>query len=246
MTEFKKKIIRWLFATPQSTDDKLNIRGWFYFYLGCLVCAVVLCTKSFSYYEATGSEIAWSAALLSLYCIYFSLACTFVPLPTSWFVLLLASPVSGLALDPLGRVLLVGALGAGATAVAHVHEYYLISYLLRLGKMRTIRQTRIYLWAQRIFLLAPFLLQVVFNIIPIPADPARWLAIMYRYPLKKYFLAHWLGRFIRYTLMAAAAAMLALTIRQIIIIQAVLLTLAVVKVGWGIRQKKPPEAPAVT
>jgi surface polysaccharide O-acyltransferase-like enzyme len=61
-------------------------------------------------------------------------------------------------------------------------------------------------------------LLVIFNVLPLPADPIRWLAIISQYSLTKYFLAQWVGRFIRYAILATVAKSLKLTFVQIIII----------------------------
>jgi len=226
-----------MFATPQARGDRLRMRHWFYFYVACLAGVCLVCLKAVGIYTLTGNTTAWAIWLLGLYFFYLSLACTFVPLPTSWFVLLLASPAGGLGIDWPYRVLLVGGVGAAATALSHVNEYHLINYMLRLGSASVIRQSRAYKWAEGLFLYSPFLLQVAFNVLPIPADPGRWLATLHRYPLPKFIAAQWLGRFIRYTVMGIVAETFALTVWQIAAIQAALLVAAAVKIAWNVRRR---------
>jgi len=237
-------LLRLIFATPTVKRDRLNLRLWFAVFCFYLAAVVVLSLWAFQVYSRTHSHGHWLLWLLGLYVFYFSLACSFVPIPTSWFVLFLASPAGGIGLDPVLRVVIVAATGAFATAVSHVNEYHLICYLLRLGKMHRVKETRIYLWAERIFEQFPFLLQFTFNVVPVPADPVRWLAIMYGYPLGKFFLAHWLGRFVRYGLMALAAEILKLTIIQIAVIQIVLLAIPVARIiGRRIQASRQPPEP---
>lgn len=226
------RFLKFIFATPNTKRDRLNLRAWFALFCLYLTAVALISLWGFDRFSETGSAQGRMVWWLGLYVFYLSLACTFVPLPTSWFVLFLASPLGplGLALGPIERVLLVAAAGAFATAVAHVNEYHLICYLLRLGRAHRITETRIYKWAERIFTLSPFLLQVSFNMVPIPADPARWLAIIHGYPLTKFFLAHWLGRFIRYGLMALVAEVLELSVVQIVVIQVLLLIIVVLKI----------------
>lgn len=223
-----KKTVRYLIATPQRMDDGLHMRRWFAFF--CLFLAAVALASNWglSCYSDSGTPWGRTIWLLCLYVFYFAIACTYVPLPTVWFVLFLASPVDGLTMLPTpARIFAVAAIGALATAVSHVNEYHTLAYLLRLGKVHKIRETRVYHWAEGQFKIWPFMLQVTLNIVPVPADPIRWLAILSGYPLIKYFLAQWLGRFIRYGIMAGMAVWLGLNLKQIAMIQGALFVVAI-------------------
>ncbi len=214
-----REVIQYLFATPQRKDDKLNMRLWFVLYVLYMVVVTVVTQYAFVRYSDTYQPSAKTIWYLGLYMLYLSLACTYIPLNTGILVLLLASPDGGLtAISPFWRVMAVAGLGALATAISHLNEYHLITYLLRLGRAYKIKQTRIYLWAERHFSRWPFVLLVIFNVLPLPADPIRWLAIISQYSLTKYFLAQWVGRFIRYAILATVAKSLKLTFVQIIII----------------------------
>jgi membrane protein YqaA with SNARE-associated domain len=210
--------------------DRLNLRAWFALY--CVYMTVVVLLSLWGCRSFTESGTTWGEVVcwVGMYVFYFSLACTFVPLPTSWFVLFLASPQGPLDLNPIFRVALVAAIGGAATGIAHLNEYHVISYLLQLGKIHRVRETRIYIWAENIFKTSPFMLQMWFNVVPVPADPVRWLAIIYRYPRVKFFLAHASGRTIRYGVLAVAAVIFALSARQIVIIQMLLVILAIGKI----------------
>jgi len=212
-----KTFLRYIFATPQRKDDNLNMRAWFIFYVLYMAIVCVISQWAFTRYFEGNQAWAQTVWYLGLYVFYLSLACTYVPLNTGIAVLFLASPTGGLTvLSPFWRIIAVAGLGAMATGVAHTNEYHMIAYLLRLGKVYKIKETRVYRWAEKYFKLWPFMLLVVFNIVPIPADPPRWLAIMSGYPLPKFFLAQWVGRFLRYTALAVVAEYLQLTLMQII------------------------------
>jgi membrane protein YqaA with SNARE-associated domain len=223
-----RKTVRYLIATPQRTDDGLHIRRWFIFFCLFLATTALLSHWGLSCYSDSGNQWCKMLWLLCLYVFYFAIACTYVPLPTVWFVLYLASPTDGLTMLPTAmRIFTVAGIGALATAISHLNEYHTLAYLLRLGKVHKIRETRVYRWAEGQFKTWPFMLQVALNIVPVPADPVRWLAIFSRYPLAKYFLAQWLGRFIRYGIMAGMAVCLGLNLKQIAMIQGALFVVAI-------------------
>jgi len=233
-----------LVATPTVQRDRLNLRAWFVVFCVYLAAVALASHWGLTRYVETEAEWARTLWLLGLYVFYFSLACTFVPIPTTWFVLFLASPVGGLPLGGLERVLVVGGLGALATGMAHLNEYHVIAFFFRLRWLHRVKETRLYAWAERLFLTAPFSIQFAFNIIPIPADPARWLAILYGYPLPKFFLAHALGRFVRYGLLAATASLLRLGVVEILVIQAALVVLAAGRTGLSWRRRRRARAAA--
>lgn len=243
----RHSVLRYLFATPQRRDDALNLRAWFAFYVVYLAVLCFMSNWGYLRYADTQVPWAWAVWLLGLYMFYFSLACTYIPFPTVPAILFLASPVGGLtALGPVWRVVAVAGLGSLATAVSHTNEYHVLSYLLRLGKVHRIKETRVYLWAERYFKIWPFMLLVVFNVIPFPADPARWLAILSRYSRRRYFLSQWIGRFIRYAAMAAAAASLKFNVFQILLITVLLILLSLVGVLVQRTRQRPVQDPRPT
>jgi membrane protein YqaA with SNARE-associated domain len=224
-----RKISRLFFATPQRHDDRLNMRVWFAVF--CLFLAAVAMTSNWGFARYCDNSAVWAKSvwLVCLYIFYFAIACTYIPLPTAWFVLFLASPSDGLTILPPGwRVAAVAVIGGLATAISHVNEYHVIAYLLRLGRIHQIRETRVYRWSERQFKVWPFTIQVVLNIAPVPADPSRWLASMAGYSVYKFFLAQWLGRTIRYGFLAVASIYFALTLKQIAMIQAALMLVTLV------------------
>jgi len=219
-------LTRLFFTSPPMRHEQLNLRRWFAMFCIGMACAAAMSLFGSHAYATHGSEPGRMLWWLGLYVFYFSLASTFVPLPTAWMVLYLASPDGFAALPPIARVIAVAAIGAMATGVSHVNAYHLITWLLRLGQAHKIRQTKLVVWAEKRFATSPFGLQIVFNILPLPMDPIRWLAVTTSYPLTTFFAAQAIGRFVRYLVFATAAVIFTLSIKQIAIIQVVLVAAA--------------------
>ena len=68
------------------------------------------------------------------------------------------------------------------------------------------------------------------SFVPIPVDVIRWLAITYRYPRAPYFLAYFLGRWVRYSCLAAVTIWGQLQIFHILIVQVVIGGIALLKI----------------
>jgi membrane protein YqaA with SNARE-associated domain len=133
------------------------------------------------------------------------------------------------------RVVVVAALCSLATGFANLNEYYLITFLLRYGKLGRVRENKLYRWAARWFSTSPLLIVALFAFLPLPVDVVRWLAILYRYSRVRYFVAYVLGRFPRYVVWALSAVWLDLNWWQIVVLQAVLIVGAgafVVRSAW--------------
>jgi membrane protein YqaA with SNARE-associated domain len=146
-----------------------------------------------------GAQRIW---LGSVYVFYLSLCCTFFPLPTAWIVMLLATRDAALVEAVVWRVLAVATLGALATCLANLNEYHIWMCLLRSRHLGRVRVTRLFRWARAKFEIAPFAVLVGFSFIPIPVDVVRWLAVACRYPRSRFFLAYFVGRWVRYGLLA--------------------------------------------
>jgi len=155
--------------------------------------------------------------------LYLSLCCTFLPLPTGWIVAALATRQADLTGGLVSTVLLAAAAGAVGSTVANVNDYYLFTALLRHRRVAAIRQTRTYRAAARWFARGPFPIVLLFSILPIPMDVVRMLAAVYRYDRLAFAAANFVGRFIRYGMIAfvtyfwdlgwiAPAALLALAV----------------------------------
>ncbi len=134
---------------------------------------------------------------------YLSVACTFCPLPTTWLIIWAAAPVDGggLGLSPW----IVATGGALATAIANMHDYYLLTYLYRYKPVRKIRSTRLYLRVAKWYNRVPLATLVAAAFLPIPIDFVRLLAISEGYSRTKFALGSFVGRWPRYLAFALAA-----------------------------------------
>jgi len=191
-------------STPDAAEDprglhlarheRLSLVSWFvpFALLMALVGGVYL----------VGGEGSTAAGLAMLFA-YLSLACTFLPLPTAWIVIWAAAPAAkgGLGLDPW----VAASVGAAGTAVANMHDYYLLTFLYRYQAMRRIRTTGFYRrfadWYKR----APFGTLAAASFLPIPVDVVRLLAISEGYSRWRFALGSLVGRWPRYLLFAILA-----------------------------------------
>ena len=174
--------------------EPLSLAGWFvpFALLLALVGGVYL----------LGGEGGTAAGYAMLFG-YLSLACTFLPLPTAWIVIWAAAPAAkaGLGLNPW----VVASVGAAGTAVANMHDYYLVTFLYRYQPVRRIRMTGLYrrfaAWYNR----APFGTLAAASFLPIPVDVVRLMAISEGYSRWRFALGSLVGRWPRYLLFAILA-----------------------------------------
>jgi membrane protein YqaA with SNARE-associated domain len=174
--------------------EPLRLRDWFVpfaFLLAILACVYFV-----------GGKGSTTAGLVLLFG-YLSLACTFLPLPTTWLILWAAAPVEGggLGLSPWA-VATVGALG---TATGNMHDYYLLTFLYRFKPVRKIRATRFYQRVAAWYNRAPFGTLAAASFLPIPIDFVRLLAISEGYNRVKFVLGSLVGRWPRYLALAILA-----------------------------------------
>ena len=134
--------------------------------------------------------------------IYLSMCTTATPLPTGWLVASVATRQAAVGPDVWTTTLIVAAVGAAASTIAHLNDYHLFTWLLRRRRVSHVRDTRLYRAAAPWFHRSPFALLLVFNVVPIPVDVIRLLAITCRYPRLPFAAAGFLGRFIRYAVFA--------------------------------------------
>ena len=174
--------------------EPISLRAWF------LPFAALLALLAGVY--LLGGEGSTAAALVMLLA-YLSLACTFLPLPTAWIVIWAAAPTEGggLGLNPW----VVATVGAAGTAIANMHDYYLVTFLYRYRSVRRIRTKgwykRVAAWYNR----APFGTLAAASFLPIPIDFVRLLAISEGYSRVKFALGSLVGRWPRYLLFAILA-----------------------------------------
>ncbi len=204
---------------PHLPDD-VTVKHWLVFYavvlVGCVVALAVLIAGAGWSWNAwvrrtaeTFAETSISIKLVGFFA-YLTLCTTLLPLPTGWLVAGVAtreaSVASGLAGEPgtvaLLTAVIVGGVGALGSTIANLNDYHLFTWMLRHKRIANVRHTRTYQAAARWFAAAPFTLLLAFNVIPIPVDVVRLLAITYRYPRAPFAAANLIGRFIRYGVIA--------------------------------------------
>lgn len=157
---------------------------------------------AFSAFLAAAGSVLWLARgtpsdpdleVLTVLCLYLSFACTFVPLPTAWIVLWAARETGAF---PVALVATAG------TCIANMHDYYIVSGLWRLGRLKRARESARHARAVAWFRRAPFVALALASFAPLPVDAVRLLAISAGYPRTPFVLATFAGRFPRYLLLA--------------------------------------------
>jgi membrane protein YqaA with SNARE-associated domain len=217
-----------------ATEKQLpGLRLWFAFYVLWLAGLALLAMHGSARLEAgdAGAMGIWSLAVMAF---YLSLCNLFLPLPTAWIILLAASPHGGAFGGAWARVLAVTVVGALATAMANVNEYHVLSFLFSYGLGQKLRRTRVYQWAVRWFKQAPFQVLALIGFVPVPIDAIRWLAILQRYSRWRFGLAYFVGRGVRYLLLAGFAVAVSLTTTEILLIQIAIVVVALlVRLVWS-------------
>jgi len=190
-------------AIPSTAGgDGLALRRWFYPYVGAL--AALLAAQGAGFLPVRFS-------ILTVYFVYMALAGTFCPLPT-------AAPVMYVA--TMWNPLLVTLLGTVGTGLANLHDYHILTFLLRRKRIALLRQTRWYVRAEAWFRRAPFVTLAAASFLPIPVDVVRLLAISARYPRLRFALASVVGRAPRYAMLAYLADGLNMSIQTILLVLA--------------------------
>ena len=192
-----------------ARPDDIRLRRWFTAY-GVFLLAMVLplmllvMAEALSIKEFVANFRTLDAAIkLLAFAIYMSLCSTFIPLPTGPIVAAIALAECAVGTNVWTTALLVGAVGAGASTIANLNDYHLFTWMLRSRRIKRVRDTRLYNASVRWFVRAPFVILVIFNILPIPIDVIRMLATTYRYSRLPFAAANFIGRFIRYAIIAS-------------------------------------------
>lgn len=192
--------------------DGVSLRRWFLMYaLGIVasVVAVVLLARSepwtWSQWRTDFGETfrqTGPAIKLIVFAVYLSVCCLFCPLPSAWIVAAVATAQAAVAPGIWSTTLLVATVGALASTVANLNEYHLLTWMLRSRRVAKLRNLKMYKKAEAWFARSPFTLLAIFNTLPLPIDVARMLAASYRYPRLHYAGANFVGRFVRYGVIA--------------------------------------------
>jgi ribonucleoside-triphosphate reductase len=121
------------------------------------------------------------------------------------------------------QVALIGAVG---TTLANLNDYCIVSTIFISKKVQKIQTTKFYNFLIRNFDKYPFLIVTIGTFVPIPIDFVRLLAISHHYPVAKYSLANFVGRFPRYFLLAMFGYAFQISNKAILLIFAIFLLLS--------------------
>ena len=199
-------------AATAAMGDSVSLRRWF----GVFALYLLLLTGPIAWmltdlgrpwmelFDQPGQfTLAYQQMLkLLIFTLYLSLCCTFCPLPTGWLVTAIATQEVALTGELYSTAALVALTGAIGSTMANLNDYHLFTLLLRNHRVAAVRNTRLLRYASRWFDRAPFAFLVVFNVVPIPVDVIRMLAATSRYPRGAFAGANFIGRFIRYGMLA--------------------------------------------
>lgn len=133
---------------------------------------------------------------------YLSICTTFLPLPTAPVVSLAAMRDAGVGDGMWSMIIIVSAVAAAGSTLANLNDYHVFTWMLRNRRISRIRQTRVCQWAQRWFQRGPFAILFLFNIVQIPVDVSRMVCAVHGYPRRLFALSNFMGRFIRYSVVA--------------------------------------------
>ena len=226
--------------SPVAERPLAGLRAWFVLFLCWMGGLTAVALLMFARYEQ-GDGSALAGWILALLCFYLSLCNGLLPLPTAWIILFAASPEAGLFETVWLRIVAVAGLGALATVFANLNEYHGLAFLFRYGLGRRMRRTRVYRWAIGWFNVAPFQTLTLIGFIPIPIDAVRWLAILQHYSRVRFALAYFVGRGLRYLLLAGFAVLVQLSGWEIFIVQAAIVGAAVAsRLLWPLLSRRLP------
>ncbi len=155
--------------------------------------------------EKTGAFILpWHQCLkLLLFAFYLSICCTFLPLPTNAIIAGISTQQMALTGELWSTALLVASVGAAASTMANLTDYHLFLLLLRHRRIGKVRDSAFGRKTIAWFNKSPFTLVTVANIVPIPVDVVRMIAATGAYPRLPFAAANYIGRFVRYFVLAA-------------------------------------------
>ncbi|MDD5557193.1 MAG: hypothetical protein PHN82_08090 [bacterium] len=191
----------------------VSARRWFAGFAAYVAALLLL----LAWASSAGRE---EARNLLLFVLAVSFACQFIPLPIIPVFLWIART---------HNPFLIALLGAAATSVANLHDYHILTALMRWERLDRVRDTPWFARAAAWFARCPFWTLVVANILPLPIDVPRLLAISTGYGRLPFTLATFTGRVPRYLLLAWLGYELKLSNTAILVVLAVTVALSVAK-----------------
>lgn len=206
-----------------SDHSRTDISAWRWFsFFGVYAAALSLLLL-----WANGSSRE-QLANLCFFTLYVSFACTFCPLPILWIFLWISRDF-----NPL----IVALLGSTATAIANLHDYYILNSMLRWDRLARARDSRWYKKASIWFTRYPFSTLTVANFLPLPIDVVRLLAISTGYSRAPFTAATLVGRFPRYLILAWLGYELDLSNTAIAVVLLITILVAAVKALPKLRER---------
>jgi uncharacterized membrane protein YdjX (TVP38/TMEM64 family) len=128
--------------------------------------------------------------------------------------------------------LLIGFLGILGVLYVEYLNYHLYAKLLHLEAFRVVRQSKAVRRVVRLFDRAPFFTVWLCSWSPLPYWTVRILGPLTRYPIRRYLLATFLGRFPRLWFFAALGTWWQIDLSVLVVISAASIVVAVVVFGW--------------
>ncbi len=136
-----------------------------------------------------------AARVLARFFAYMSLASNTIPLPATPVVIYVGREYPWFA---------VALLGAAATSLANLLDYEIFSSVFKTKLLRKIKESEHSRASIRAFEKVAFLALVAVNVVLFTWDLVRLVAIAAKYPRAKYVAATFIGRTVRYAVLAAA------------------------------------------
>lgn len=202
--------------SPSTSPERpIRVLPWFAAYtglfaagLGVLVVGMAMDEQSWADWRADPlaalrATNGWVKLLA--FGLYISLCCTFLPLPTTGVVAAVSIRDVAVADGMVATALGVGAVGGLASMVANLNDYHAFVLLMRRRRVARIRGAGFYRKAVAWFNRSPMVLLTAMNLVPVPADIAmRMLAAASGYSRVRFAAANFIGRFLRYAVVAGS------------------------------------------
>jgi len=185
-----------------TRSRNISAARWF---TGFALFTIMLCLALF-WVRSTGRQ---SPTHLIFFIMYVSFACQFFPLNIIWIFIWIAREY-----NPF----LIAFLGSLATCVANLHDYYILTSLMRWDRLERAKNSHWYKRWTGWFSRCPFWTLVTANFLPLPIDVPRLLAISTGYSRIPFTAATLVGRYPRYLILTIYGYQYKPSIRTILII----------------------------
>lgn len=173
-------------------SKKIKIKFLIYFaFISVFIIAWILVGLLLPYYNS-----------LIIFCFYTAISNFFIP----WMPHEPAVMFFGTLFSPL----IIALTGGIATCWIEFFNYEILKFITSIEKIQNFTSKESYKKAERYFTKASFLALVVAGFTPIPFAPFRVLSVTSKYSILKYLLSVFVGRTLRYYILALTGAALEL------------------------------------